>query len=159
MRNVILIVSLMLTGCGAVSSLQDHVMRTDYVNKRTPKVEEEFVRHVDKFKQVYNKDFHILIEWDTLDETTMAVCYSWTNGYREIHVDRVKWPTLTDAGQEQLLFHELGHCIFNLDHDEALIDKDDWDQIPQSIMYPYVFGNMPYYDGELQYYYNQLGGK
>ncbi len=153
MRKVFLLFA--LTGCG--TEVEDYVHRVDVVDKRTPHVEEEFIPHVDKFKAKYKIDFHILIEWAPLDEKTMGVCYSWTDGHREIKIDTVKWSGLTYEGQEQLLFHELGHCILNLDHDDHTMDMGGWKKIPVSIMYPYAFGNMKYYAEFADYYYDQLG--
>lgn len=154
MRSLIL--AFTLVGCGS-GQIQDHIIRTDIVDKRTPKVEEEFVPHVEKFKQIYKVDFQMLIEWATLEEKVMGVCYSWSDGHREIQIDDVKWSNLTYEGQEELIFHELGHCVFNLDHNEETMSMGDWTKIPVSIMYPYIFGDMPYYSEFSEHYYRQLG--
>ena len=42
------------------------------------------------------------------------------------------WNSSTDAEREQLVFHELGHCVFGLVHVAGITDQG----IPQSIMDP-----------------------
>lgn len=49
----------------------------------------------------------------------MASCNAGLGG-REIVVQRAAWDIFNDDGREQLLFHELGHCVLGRDH------RDDW---------------------------------
>lgn len=146
---------LLIVGCGG--NLTDYVKRTTYVNKRTPHIEEEFRPFVNKFDNIYGTDVRILVAWSTLGETTLGECHSWSDGYREIKIDDVKWPYLTEDGKEHLIFHELGHCIFNLDHNSNYITINSWHNIPESIMNPYAFGDRKYYSDNKDYYFNQLG--
>lgn len=155
MRSFILAASVLLNGCGSDIFL-DHIKSNEKVCHRAPHVEPEFADHVQKFRDVYQTEVSILVEWDDLDEKTMGICYSWDDGYREIKIDRAKWPNLTVDSQEELIFHELGHCKFNLDHREETMDSGKWKKIPKSIMYPYVFGDAYYYDEFRQHYYDEL---
>lgn len=150
------LIFLMLTACGRVGEVEDFLKSKDYVDKRAPFVEEVFKVHVNTFKFYYKTDFNILMEFKVLDGMTMATCKSWSDGYREIAVDPVKWIGLSFNGQEQLLFHELGHCIFNLDHVETKMKKGNWINIPTSIMYPYVFGDTDYYKEFKDHYFQEM---
>lgn len=44
------------------------------------------------------------------------------------------WAVFGDMDREQLLFHELGHCILNRPHDD-MTTMFGFDTVPQSIMY------------------------
>lgn len=148
----------MLVGCGS-KPIDDFVLRTDYVDHRTPHIEYELQPHVAKFEEISGHNVSILMEWAELDDSVMGVCYSWSDGHREIQIDSVKWVNLTYEGQEELVMHELGHCILNLEHDEGVLDMGGWTNLPRSIMYPYVFGDYPFYKEFQQYYHDQLVGK
>lgn len=39
--------------------------------------------------------------------------------YRDIIIDRGWWDKFLDLDKEELLFHELGHCVFNLPHNDT----------------------------------------
>lgn len=52
----------------------------------------------------------------------------------EIMIDSGYWEDITELEKEQLVFHELGHCILDADHVEEL----DADGDPVSIMHPYT---------------------
>jgi hypothetical protein len=51
---------------------------------------------------------------------------------RTVVFDKETWPTYSDSEKEELVFHELGHCVLDRDHDSTKIDG-----MPMSIMYPY----------------------
>ena len=161
-----ILVAMLLTGCGYaeqyVENADDYVFVDDYVeydDNRSIIVQDEFKIHVAKFEQVYNTKVHMTITWDTLDEKTMGVCHYWSDGRRKINIDNVKWSKLTVLGQEELIFHELGHCHFDLDHDDTTMNMGRWSNIPRSIMYPYIFGNTAHYAEFQDYYINELGSK
>lgn len=58
---------------------------------------------------------------------------------RLIIIDLDYFKRRTEAEREELIFHELGHCILNRDHEEL---KDEHG--PISIMYPYTLGESTY---------------
>ena len=63
------------------------------------------------------------------------------HGHKDIVIKQPYWNTLGDYGREQLIFHELGHCALNRDHDN---NKDIYD-CPMSIMYQFTFGDTDCY--------------
>jgi hypothetical protein len=75
------------------------------------------------------------------EESIVAVCKSWTSGHREILIEKGYWNQLNDYGREELVFHELGHCVFNRGHDNSTYQ----DGCPASIMNEYVFGESQCY--------------
>ncbi len=77
----------------------------------------------------------------------------------KVVIDRRYWRISQDAAREELMFHELRHCILLLGHDSGLISSNRG-QIPRSIMYPYVFGSYQFgyssYAENINYYRNEL---
>ena len=53
----------------------------------------------------------------------------------EINIDPEFWAIASDVEKEEVVFHELGHCILGRDHEETVLEEG----IPKSIMFPYVF--------------------
>lgn len=64
------------------------------------------------------------------------------------------WGGLTPMLRKEVLFHEMGHCVLWLEHDETMITLNGW-YIPKSIMYPSIQAEStyamfwPYYMHEL----------
>lgn len=58
----------------------------------------------------------------------------------KIQIDREYFDSSTDLEREQLIFHELGHCVLERDHTKH---KDEHKK-PMSIMYPYTLSESTY---------------
>jgi hypothetical protein len=56
---------------------------------------------------------------------------------RTITIQKATWAKSTDTYKRSLLFHELGHCIFNRVHRTDMYN----DGCPKSIMYPIVLAD------------------
>lgn len=50
--------------------------------------------------------------------TFQGVCYIYSNDLREIIIRREWWVSANDSDRESLIFHELGHCKLDRDHDD-----------------------------------------
>lgn len=99
-----------------------------------PKVTDPiFNAHISKFEDLYNIDVNTPIVFGDVGEYA-GVCYIYSNGYTEIQINEKNWSFLTKEQKEQLIFHELGHCVFGLDHN----DNHD-NGCPESIMRSYMF--------------------
>lgn len=134
---------LLLSGCGL--GLEE----TKYVEK-------EIQEHVEKFKLIYGKSVDIEIKFKDLEIMTAGVCYVYTDSsLNHIQIDRDIFFSYSELGREELIFHELGHCILDRDHTTSRISYKDT-TIPKSIMYPYTFGNSSFYSEMLSYYYDEL---
>ena len=66
------------------------------------------------------------------------------------------WTNLSVMDRQEVIFHELGHCVLRRQHQEGTVTVGGyWGTIPSSIMYPYRIPgsiyepNQEYYDGEL----------
>jgi hypothetical protein len=71
---------------------------------------------------------------------------------RTVLIDPDYWATYDEPTREELIFHELGHCVMGLQHNCSLIHEGGTTK-PESIMYPFVFS---YSDSDSGYYYNEL---
>ena len=89
-----------------------------------------------------------------------AVCYPGPMWLTNIKINYERWKFLDIYAKEELIFHELGHCLYWLNHDNDLIElkvKNKFRTCPKSIMigtwdimdgcYKY---NRDYYIKELQ---------
>ncbi|MFT6071095.1 MAG: hypothetical protein ACJAT2_002084 [Bacteriovoracaceae bacterium] len=54
---------------------------------------------------------------DTENESFEGVCFSYPDGTTEVIIRESWWNSASEALKESLLFHELGHCVLNRDHD------------------------------------------
>ncbi len=63
----------------------------------------------------------VLINFGEPDETSFqGVCYIYANDAREIIIRRDWWNNASDSDRESLIFHELGHCRLDRDHDDEV---------------------------------------
>jgi hypothetical protein len=79
----------------------------------------------------------------------------------KVTLDSTYWERSSDLGRQQVLFHELGHCVFNYAHDWGQIELYDNNgnsyMVIRSIMYPFTFGEQVEYSQFHDYYEKQLG--
>ena len=73
---------------------------------------------------------------DSLPSNVLGSC---TMGFGIVKINRALWKTLNSAHREELIFHELGHCVLDRLHDTTLVGG-----IPKSVMYPYHLGPTVY---------------
>lgn len=86
-------------------------------------VDTQYMSYYIKFNEIshqcgVNRDTKTLrIETDeTMKYPRVAVCYYYEN---IIKVNKNVWDRLSVSKREQTLFHEMGHCLLNLKHDDA----------------------------------------
>jgi hypothetical protein len=92
--------------------------------------------------QVYTVD-----EIKDVPDTVVAVC---GHHNREIRVKRGQWAKLNKKQREEVILHELGHCVLNRkEHDEGVRANGK----PKSIMYKRVF---EIDDEDREYYLDEL---
>jgi hypothetical protein len=120
----------------------------------------ELNNYLIKFSKYYKvQTSHIATEFTILKDDVVGYCWWFDDGSRKIEIDSNFWIKASDDEKEDLVWHELGHCALNLKHDSNLIDIGNYNQIPKSIMNPYVFGQMPYYSDYKIYYFDELKTK
>ncbi len=106
-------------------------------------VNPEFIPHLEQFhKEAKANNRLIIIENLTIkfdgklnDTNILAEC---EHAYYPIISFRPSfWDNASEEDRENVMFHELGHCILNLDHDEERIRTINNESIAKSIMYPW----------------------
>lgn len=55
---------------------------------------------------------------DEANKTAVGICYYRMDGVGEIQIKSSHWEKISYAEKKQMLYHELGHCVMNLDHDD-----------------------------------------
>lgn len=76
------------------------------------------------------------------------------NGTPTVLISSELWPDLSEIERKAVVFHELGHCVLWLEHDENWI-RIGPDYITRSIMYPYIQPEIIYLN-YWNYYMNEL---
>jgi hypothetical protein len=94
--------------------------------------------------------------------------YNWINGEcisiygipTEVRISALYYETYgkDSLAIEQLVIHELGHCVLQYAHDESVIPKDG-QLIERSIMSSKTFGYEPYYKKYREYYLQEFFGR
>lgn len=74
---------------------------------------------------------------------------------RAIRIERSSWDMFGADAREILIFHELGHCLKDRDHDSALLKEG----CARSIMNPNIGSVLPCYREHRERYLDELFGR
>lgn len=126
---------LMLTvSCGKSLSDMLDMGKKPYTKQKSDPL---FDTYIDNFEQRFSVTVRVPVVFKELDSSKAGVCYVWSDGYREININSEHWASFSEEQREQLLYHELGHCVFDLNHDDSRLDYRQ--SCPNSIMRSYMF--------------------
>lgn len=153
--RVALLLLFSVAACGS-GGMSDYMPGQKKYKHKPVVVNPEFNPYLNKFKKMYGLAFHIRVVFAKLEAPTLGLCWFWGDGHREVEIDEESWPNLTENEKEQLIFHELGHCILNREHIEDRGDVGFCDNAPISIMYPNIFGRSACYGDNKDYYFDEL---
>jgi hypothetical protein len=131
-RKQAILLLLSLTGCGKILPFNDFIDGGDkpYDVATTDPV---FYSYLEQLPMTVNTPIYFKDQEDGIAGT----CWKWSSGYREIQIDRKYWNSASDSYRLELLAHEIGHCDYNLGHnDNLIVGKCGY----ESVMYPYNFG-------------------
>lgn len=101
--------------------------------------------YIKRFEELCNCTVDIPVTMANLsrdkDSATIGVCYGFRapKFFRKIQLDQKYWDNADDLDRESLMFHELGHCVLNRDHDEEFEPSHIFILRPRSLMYPVSF--------------------
>jgi hypothetical protein len=144
----LIVVALLLTGCAKVKDPRTiHGIAPEiqpYVNL--------YLQAKCTYKHYCHMYYDIPIQFaDFTNSANIGLCTWWDSGYRQITIDKTYWdnPYITEEIKISLIFHELGHCDLNRQHNSALRS----DGQPVSLMYPYNVGYLPQ---DEDYYFDEL---
>ncbi|MCO4792814.1 MAG: hypothetical protein KC493_03820 [Bacteriovoracaceae bacterium] len=121
--------------------------------------DDRFKSHVTKFEnhakiKTGNMNFKIndipINFGDTENEQYVGVCFSYSDGKKEILIKAIWWNMASNDAKESLIFHELGHCALDRNHNEDHILNSKGEKIRASVMHPAIVSSRDYneyYDG------------
>jgi hypothetical protein len=118
----------------------------------------EFVTYLQKFEsEAIKRNKHLEINElvieivKDLPDSAIGLCEVGGNEPAKISLKRSYWDTASDLDKEQLIFHELGHCVLLRYHDNKSLSNKN----PASIMSSYHFSGQ-IYNGNRTYYLDEL---
>ncbi len=89
----------------------------------------------------------IVFEQD-LDNNLAAFCNEGT-----IAISKQDWDARSDTRKEEMIFHELGHCILNRQHHNPILANDEWQSIMRGLPLPAGRAACINYSGTRREYY------
>ena len=120
-------------------------------------IDSAFQSYVDLFKELTNKPVNVSLVFNSnLEQNRVGLCWR-TNGLGDrIEIDPDYWKSISEAGKEQLILHELGHCVLGLGHNDQLGQVGEWRNVPLSIMHSIHFGDYLFYLENREYYLKEF---
>lgn len=115
----------------------------------------ELDSHVREFEALCNCEVDVPIRIKVIPSTkkgyrTLGVCYGFRmpTVFRSIEIDQEYWRTASFYERESTVFHELAHCVLDLEHTDELTGDFLMSLRPKSLMYPYSFSDYETYRKE-----------
>ncbi len=100
---------------------------------------------------------------DELDNREAGICYyGGSTMLANIRINHKLWMNYTQYAKEELIFHELGHCLYKLDHDEekkTLPVLGKFRECPKSLMNSHQSVGNECYSSNRDYYINEMRDK
>jgi hypothetical protein len=125
---VLSLIAILSTSCG-MPIIGKHVQKKSGTSRLFSSTDSTFSPYVAQFESYAksvtgNSGFSVgdvLINFgDPEVNTFQGVCYIYSNDLREIIIRKQWWDTAADSDRESLIFHELGHCKLDRDHDDEV---------------------------------------
>lgn len=119
-------------------------------------IEAPFTDYVASFEAAFNVSHGktSVAMTDSLDRPELTGMCVGNDEVRTVLILRAYWEKASNLQKEQLIFHELGHCVLNLPHDASRNENG----VPKSIMYPAMISEGEYFHNRLDYW-NDLKSK
>lgn len=110
-------------------------------------IEDKYIKYVRRFvadgerfgRKIYIYDL-IVRSVPEINEETIGQCERKYNTTPEVTISASFWENFSDAEKEELIYHELGHCVLKRRHNEY---TDDWGT-PVSMMNPFFLPELVY---------------
>lgn len=101
-----------------------------------------FSSYIKKFEEEgrkhYGNDFSVgdipVNFGETDNESYDGVCIKYTNGTKEIIIKKEWWDNRGETSKEMMIFHELGHCRLDKDHDNETVTMENNAVVKMSLM-------------------------
>ena len=123
---LIALMTQLISSCGVPLPLQSDLMiRGESAVRQFSTTDEAFTSYIEEFEQLGKTttgDASFVVGdipinfGDIENENFQGVCYTYTDGTKEIIIRASWWESHTDDYRRSLLFHELGHCRLDREH-------------------------------------------
>ena len=136
MRLTCLHIALLLfnVGCGKQLSDMFNMGKSPYKKRSS---DPAFDSYVKAFSNEFKVRVSVPVIFNNIENNIAGVCRIWYDGYRQIEINSKYWFSFSEEQKEQLIYHELGHCVFKLGHDDSMLTTDK--KCPNSIMRSFMF--------------------
>ncbi len=109
------VLSLLLTGCG---NGVDGVV-----------VDPAFTQYVSRFERITGTRVSVSVVSASLEHKIYGRCKRPLLLPSYVQIDIKRWERLDEASREVILFHELGHCVLGLRHQEGTVMAPVFDSV------------------------------
>ncbi len=129
------LIVLIFFGCFGISCEKEDPFFVFQIDESLERIVNKFYEEAEQRGFILQKS-NLIVEFaETLEDDSCGLC---TRPNRKKEIQRIVqisqtetcWGGLSSLNKETLLFHELGHCLLNRDHDDALFPSG----APKSIM-------------------------
>lgn len=126
--RILLLISLFLVGCAS------NLDPSKTIDPRTVSHDPTFNSYVETYiaQKGASLYYDIPIAFTNIEGQTIGICTRWSNGYRQIEIDKEYWDSASERYRLSLIAHELGHCDLLKDHSPSI----------DSIMYYQNWGSL-----------------
>ena len=91
-------------------------------------VDPEFLPYINLFEEeaqsrsvdISSRLENTSITFNDLGSDSAGQCLTYSDGRKEVQINQLKWPTYSEQEKEILIFHELGHCVLDREHDNNM---------------------------------------
>ncbi len=142
MRIVFLLFILIATGCARPAS-DPGAFNT---------IDPTFNQYYASFSAAENNaQFYMPIALVSQVSPIVGRCVVYDDGHRQIEIDPAFWMGADQDTRTVLVWHELGHCVFNRTHNHSYFVDSGGNYCAFSIMNPYIFGDPCFTNNRVAY--------
>lgn len=137
----------------------DHVHKPGVTTKMYASSNETFEGFITQFEEAageelgnpYYKIEDVPVNFgDTENKDFDGVCFSYSDGTKEVIIKKSFWDTASIIQKRILIFHELGHCALGRSHDDETVEHKGI-VYKTSIMHPTIPDSVQYLKAESEF--------
>ena len=129
MKYLLILITTAILGCGKAPN--PPVWDTAFDSS----IKEFMAQAVERDKDINDRMQNLTVEFGVTatseDPTAIGWCIWNDDNTKNIIISQNYWNSTNVWGQREVLFHELGHCVLDREHDTNMVHGR-----PESIMYP-----------------------
>lgn len=157
-RPVALLLLPLTIACGR----PDHISKNEDGPNNVRSVHPDLEQHVHSFELNWGQRISYMVTFASKDEmgTSAGLCILYSNGGKLVKIQEDYYRAVDFYRKEQLIYHELGHCSLNRDHNDSVREFPEGN-FPASTMHSSTFGGIEaqIYQTHRGYYISELFGK